>query len=121
MQETASSRLRRRRPSATVGEICLSKSSLSISALWFPSGDEFGGLWQHALERHKIRSSVLGQCILDLFWKSLCVIDGRLDFRFWPFEMFGHGGDFGPIALNEEHYLPHTERAPLDIDLAARS
>src|SRR2546430_12558873 len=49
IQETTSGRLRRRRPSTTVGEICSSKRSLSILALGCSSGDEFGGLRQHAL------------------------------------------------------------------------
>jgi len=42
-----------------VGEMCSSKSSLSISAPWQAFGDEFGGLWHHALQRLKIDPSVL--------------------------------------------------------------
>jgi len=33
--------------------------------------------------------------------------------------MFGYGGHIALIALNEEHYLPHRERAPLDVGLSA--
>ena len=48
-QETSSSRLRPRRPSATLGEICSSRRSLSISVPRCSSGGEFDSLRQHAL------------------------------------------------------------------------
>jgi hypothetical protein len=59
--------------------------------------------------------------LLGLFWKGLTVIDGGLDFRFWPFEMSGNCGNIVSVALNEEHYFPHSECAPLDVSLSART
>src|SRR5712664_3025666 len=35
--------------------------------------------------------------------------------------MLGRCGHIALIALNQEHYLPHGKRAPLDIGLSARS
>jgi len=98
---------RRRRPAATAWATCSSKSSLSISALSHPSGDEFAGLRQHALQRFKIRVSVLRQSCLDLFREGLGVIDSGLDPCLWPFEESGNGKDVALIALNQKHYFPH--------------
>lgn len=81
------------------------------------SCNEFSGLGQHALQRRKVRRIVFGQGSPDLFREGRGIVSGRLDFRFRPAEMPGHGGRIRPVTAQEQHDLPHREGAPLNAGL----
>src|SRR6266481_3091011 len=78
----------RRRPSATSGEICSSRSDLSISPFSrAPAHDELLRLWEHPRQCLKVHSVVLSDGCLDLLRKRLGVVQGGLGLCFRPAEM----------------------------------
>src|SRR5207245_9018561 len=88
MKWTASSRWRRRRASATLGDMCSSSRSLSITRFPYSPGIVFSGLLQHALERIKICGRVLRQCLFDLLGECFGVVDRAMDLSLPPLKMF---------------------------------
>ena len=122
IQCTTSERLRRLRPSATSGEICSSRRSLSISASrWFGGfgGDEFRRLGQHVFQRLKIRCIVFRRGLLYLFRKNLGIVNGRPNLGFWPSQMLGNSRYTPLVAPDEQHDLPNCERTALNVGLSA--
>lgn len=119
MQWTVNDRWRRRRPTATLGEICSSRRSLSISGFPYPSGTEAGDSGQHTLERSQVRGGVFRQRFFDFPVECLSIIDCSLDLGFWPLQMLRHGGNIPLIRADDQEYLPYRKCAPLDIGLPA--
>src|SRR5271166_1911161 len=115
---TTSDRLRRRKLLATPGEMCSSRSSLSISALRATAGSNFGRLWQHALQSPEVDSSVFRQGFLDIFRKHPSIVCGRPDFGLRPPQVSRNRRRVALIAANQQDDLPHRERTALYVSLA---
>src|SRR5271157_4908871 len=81
--------------------------------------DELSGVRQHALQRVEVHRVVFGDGLVDFFGERLGIVDGRLDLRLRPAEIFGHGGGVSLIGAEEQHELPHGEGAGPDACLAA--
>src|SRR5438132_10918907 len=101
MKWTASSRWRRRRPSATLGDTCSSSRSLSISRFPYSPGIVFSGLRQHALERVKVCGRDLRQCLFALRGECFGVVARTLDLSLRPLEMFRDCGEIVVVTASD--------------------
>src|SRR3984957_10141389 len=93
--------------------MCSSSNNVSMSAFRRFAGREIHRLRQHALQRFKVSSIIVGECLVNFVWKHSGVINGGLYFSFRPVEVRGHGSSVRLIAADEQHQFPHCERASL--------
>src|SRR6185437_4881946 len=119
MLQITSPGMRRDKPFATSGEMCSSSRSFSMSASGWLSGNEFDGLWQHALDRGETGSLIFRQRLIYLAGKCLRVVECCLNLSRRPMQVPCHGFQVVLIAKAEEDDFPNGKAAALDICLPA--
>jgi len=111
--------IRRRSPTATLGEMCSSRSSLSISAIPLATRDKLLRLGQHAFQCLQVDGVVVGQRCGNFIVKCLRVVNRGANSWFRPAQVPGDRRWVLFIGAKQQCHFPYCQRAALHKSLAA--